>query len=320
MSSAASRSDPVDAAAWSVPSTPQRHNGEVSKELETDIDGLYQLPLGEFTAARNALAKSLSGDAKKRVSALAKPTVVPWSLNQLYWRAREVYDQTLTAGRVLRDAHIAALNGRKANLRHATDSHRQAIAQAVRRTLTLAAEHGVHPPPEQVARMLEMLSLSRDEPRHEGRFTTILLPSGFEALAGITPAVTLRPMTPAAATPRGPRNRATPSLAVVPKPAAETTGVVATREEKAAARRAELERRRAERTRARELVAVRKRTEREQRAAEQSLATARAAEARAQADVSRAQAQLARAREDVERAEQEVMRVRTVLESLNWKR
>ena len=35
--------------------------------LDAKIDDLYQLPLGEFTGARNALAKSLSGDEAKRV-------------------------------------------------------------------------------------------------------------------------------------------------------------------------------------------------------------------------------------------------------------
>ena len=50
---------------------------------------LYQQPLSAFTAARNALAKTLSGAEAHRIKRLAKPTVVPWTINQLYWRARD---------------------------------------------------------------------------------------------------------------------------------------------------------------------------------------------------------------------------------------
>src|SRR6516162_4230528 len=42
-------------------------------QLDAEIDGLYQLPLEEFTAARTALAKSLKGDAARDVRALKKP-------------------------------------------------------------------------------------------------------------------------------------------------------------------------------------------------------------------------------------------------------
>src|SRR5437773_10087717 len=65
------------------------HNVVVA--LESEVDRLYQLPLSEFTAARNALAKTLKGDEAARVRALAKPTVVPWAVNQLYWRDRKIY-------------------------------------------------------------------------------------------------------------------------------------------------------------------------------------------------------------------------------------
>jgi hypothetical protein len=37
------------------------------EQLESKIDDLYRLEPGEFTAARNALSRTLSGDAAKRV-------------------------------------------------------------------------------------------------------------------------------------------------------------------------------------------------------------------------------------------------------------
>jgi len=77
--------------------------------LDAKIDDLYRLPLSEFTGARNALAKTLTGDEAKRVRALEKPTVVPWAVNQVYWRARSTYDRLMKSGEKLRAAQIAAL-------------------------------------------------------------------------------------------------------------------------------------------------------------------------------------------------------------------
>src|SRR5688572_2072926 len=99
--------------------------------MSASIDALYQLPLSEFTAARNALAKELSGAEAKEVRGLAKPTVVPWAINQLYWRARATWDRLRKSGERLRDAQIAALKGRGGDVRGTTEAHRRALADAV---------------------------------------------------------------------------------------------------------------------------------------------------------------------------------------------
>ena len=57
--------------------------------LDSRIDELYKGPLDTFTASRNALAKTLSGDEKKRVMALAKPQLIPGLVNHAYWQARD---------------------------------------------------------------------------------------------------------------------------------------------------------------------------------------------------------------------------------------
>ena len=54
--------------------------------MSDEIDRLYELPLEEFTAARNALAKETGDAALKQ---LKKPTVPAWAVNQLA-RRREV--------------------------------------------------------------------------------------------------------------------------------------------------------------------------------------------------------------------------------------
>ncbi len=155
--------------------------------LEQQIDDLYQQPLNDFTAARNALAKTLSKDDAKRVKALAKPTVVPWAVNQVYWRARHTYERVMKSGEQLRKAQIAALEGRKADVRAAGEAHRRAIADAVAEAERLAAPSGSKPAPDALMRTFEALSLATTRPDAPGRLTEALQPAGFEALAGITP-------------------------------------------------------------------------------------------------------------------------------------
>jgi len=153
--------------------------------LDAKIDDLYKLPLGEFTGARNALAKSLSKDDAKIVKALEKPTVVPWAVNQVYWRARSTYDRLMKSGEKLRTAQIAALEGRKADVREASEAHRRAIADAVAEGERLSAEAGARPGTDALARTFESLSLATSAPKAPGRLTDALQPAGFEALAGL---------------------------------------------------------------------------------------------------------------------------------------
>jgi hypothetical protein len=154
--------------------------------LDAKIDDLYRLALGEFTVARNALAKSLAGDDAKRVRKLEKPTVVPWAVNQVYWKARSTYDRLMKSGEKLRAAQIAALEGRTADVRTASEAHRRAIGDAVAEAERLSAGSGAKPGTDALARTFESLSLATSAPEAPGRLTDALQPAGFEALAGIT--------------------------------------------------------------------------------------------------------------------------------------
>ena len=156
--------------------------------LDAAIDELYKLPLTEFTARRNQLAKERAGDERAQVKALEKPTVIPWTVNQVYWRARPAYDKLMKAGAALRAAQIDALEGRGSRVAKATAAHREALSDATTRGLHLASQHDVQPSAEPLTRMLEALSLSPTPPPHPGRWTEIVQPSGFEALLGVVPA------------------------------------------------------------------------------------------------------------------------------------
>jgi hypothetical protein len=162
--------------------------------LETSIDNLYRTPLSEFITGRNALAKTLTGADARRVRKLTKPTVVPWAVNQLYWHDRSTWDLLARAGDQLRKAQVAALEGRKADVRAATDAHRQSVLDAVKKAERLAAVKGLHPAPDALMRTFEALSLGSDTGEAPGRLTKSLQPSGFEALAGIKVAAKAPPV------------------------------------------------------------------------------------------------------------------------------
>jgi hypothetical protein len=169
--------------------------------LDDQIDQLYQAPLAEFTAARNALTKTLKGADAQRVKRLAKPTLIPWTINQVYWTARSVYDHLLAAGAAVRRAQIAALEkpGTTAarlqksrdQVRDAIEAHQKAVTDAVHQGVRVAAKSDAHPPADGLTRMFESLSLAAAHPDTPGRLTEVVQPAGFEALTGVTPAFAL---------------------------------------------------------------------------------------------------------------------------------
>src|SRR5262245_7631344 len=157
----------------------------VSPSLESRIDDLYRAPLATFIEARTALAKTLTGADAQRVKRLPKPTLVPWAVNQVYWRARAVFDRVVKSGERVRDAQVATLEGRKADLRGATDAHRKAIGEAVREATAIAGAEGSHPAADDLMRTFEAISLAAERDEAPGRWTKPLKPAGFEALSGV---------------------------------------------------------------------------------------------------------------------------------------
>jgi hypothetical protein len=156
-----------------------------------DVDRLYGLPLEEFTAARNELAREL-GDAS--IKQLKKPTVPAWAVNQLA-RGREVdVRRLLRAGEQLEQAQKAAVEGGD---QQAFERAREAEREALRRLRSEAADllrAGGHPATdatlERVTRTLHAGAVT-DEGRsllREGQLSEELEPQGFGAFAGVKPA------------------------------------------------------------------------------------------------------------------------------------
>ena len=262
-------------------------------DLDDQIDQLYQLPLDEFTAARNALAKA-AGDRAAEVKKLEKPNLAAWAVNQLYWRERDVYEAVIKAADKMRAAYKQMLAGRNSDVRAAEERHAEALSdakQAARRIL----EAGGHPNPDAVMMpVAETLdALPGEEP--PGRLTKPLRRMGFNVLEGV----------PISA-------KAAPARAAVPKPKEPAKDLSARerREQEADARELGMARERlrfaeaAEREAESSLDRAKRALERLQRIrerAEKELEDAARAETTAEKDVAAAEKALEKAISDRER-------------------
>jgi hypothetical protein len=149
-------------------------------ELEAEIDRLYGVPLDEFIAERDALAKQLNGDGDReagaRVKALRKPTVGAWALNQALRRRRSETKSLLAVAERMRAAQEALLAGGDAGeLRDATREERSLTSTLADSAEAIASEAGKSGPAlhDRVRATLHAAALD-DEARAEleaGRFT-----------------------------------------------------------------------------------------------------------------------------------------------------
>lgn len=211
--------------------------GMAARPLDAQIDGLYQLPLDEFTAARNALAKTSGAAAEIR--ALQKPPVAAWAINQVYWRGRPAFHALTAAAAALGAAHTAVVTGKKADLRAAGKAHEDALEAVVKLAIAILRDAGqpaTDATRQAIATTLRALPASTDPP---GRLTQVLQPTGFELLAGLPAAVSLGQARPAAP-PAPPGNEKKPAASGSPKKdAAREKAVAKAKEAVAAAVRAE---------------------------------------------------------------------------------
>ena len=145
------------------------------------VDELFSLPLEEFTAARNRLAKKHGTEIRQ----IAKPTVPAWAVNQLARRHADLVGRLVEAG----EEQARALKA-GAGMREAQAAERKAIAELVgkaREILDGAGRKATTPVLERVAATLAagaQTGAGRNALR-AGRLTEELEPAGFEAVAGI---------------------------------------------------------------------------------------------------------------------------------------
>jgi hypothetical protein len=166
--------------------------------LEREIDRLYTVPLDEFTARRNELAKRLKkdgdADAADQVTALVKPSVPAWTINQLARRQKREVQSLLAAGARLRKAQEKALSGGGSDaLLAAQAEERESVRDLTQRAAAILEEAGRPPTRAVLERIRATLGAAvlTDPERaalKAGRLTSEVQVSGFEALTGIRPA------------------------------------------------------------------------------------------------------------------------------------
>jgi hypothetical protein len=171
---------------------------DTAPAVEQEIDALYQLPLAEFTAARNALASRLKkagrADDAERVRALVKPSGTAWAVNQLFWKKREAFDRLITTGEKFRKAQASHLAGKSGDIRGPLEARRQALAEVTKAAAAVLRQAGSNPSPDTMRRItttLEALSTYGslpDAPR-AGRLADDVDPPGFETLAALVPRI-----------------------------------------------------------------------------------------------------------------------------------
>jgi hypothetical protein len=302
----------------------------LSPELEAELDRLYELPLEEFTAARNDLSKrarkSGAKDAATSIKALPKPSASAWAVNQLARRQRGLIEAFVAASATAMQAQRSALAGAgDAALREATRAQRAALAQlrdAAAQVLTAGGHTADNSVLYRVDCTLQAL-VSDPEGAAElarGRVSRDLDPPGFEALAGLAAGLDLtvtrpRPAAPPAsaapaaiAAPAATRAPTAPSAPAAPAAPARREVDTRARDEaaaqarKKAAARAILIAEKQERVSEMEVAVSRARREVNARSLEADEAEQRAARARRAADD--AERAAAESREEARAAEE----------------
>jgi hypothetical protein len=183
-------------------------------DLDAALAALYQLPLEQFVATRDQLARRLraAGDraTARRVAGLRRPPVSAWAANQLAHAAPNAVAELLDAGAALRQAQQDALAGQPGaarQLRTATAHLRAAITRLSQRAETLLVRAGHAASDATLARLAATLQAAAtgDEATRaalaQGRLPGDLDPAGFGLDLGATPA---EPAAPATVVPEAP--------------------------------------------------------------------------------------------------------------------
>ncbi|HSC50631.1 MAG TPA: hypothetical protein VLD16_10245 [Gaiellaceae bacterium] len=162
---------------------------EAAEGLGEELDRLYALPPGEFTAARDDAAKRLRADGNRELAAevkrLRKPTLPVWLANRLA-RERELdVKRLLKAGEALAASQADGSAEEFAEARREEQHALERLAEAARE---LAAREGAGAQVvERAVQTLRAASLTADGRTllERGRLTEELEPPGFDALAGM---------------------------------------------------------------------------------------------------------------------------------------
>jgi hypothetical protein len=279
---------------------------------EERVDALYGVPLEEFTAARDALAKKLKGDGLGEqagwVKGLRKPSAAAWVVNQLARTQRREAKGLIESGERLRAAHERLLGGagKGDEVRGAGADEGKAVRALLARAEGLLDAGGAAPSRATLDRVAETLQAVALE--HEaraafaaGRLTRERRAAGLDPFGGDVEGGTDAPEEPERAKPSRQRSARRSPKGKGPDRAAEKR-----RQEKASAREAVKDAKAEQRDRRRDVVGAERDLERARREAES-----------AQRRLEKATAELERAREEEGEAAARVAEAQAALEHLS---
>lgn len=162
---------------------------------------LYRAASDQFVAERKRLAAELKAGGDKPGAAafgkLARPTLSAWAVNQLWWHAREGFEQLFASAARLRAGELEAAR-----------AHRELIARLRKRAAALLEEAG-HAASDAVLRRVSatlsaLAAQGGFDPDPPGALATDREPPGFD-VAGLAAAFPAPSSSPGA---RGPADRA----------------------------------------------------------------------------------------------------------------
>jgi hypothetical protein len=161
----------------------------MASSYDEAVAALYQAPHGEFVNERKRLAGELKTAGDKagatKLGKLARPPISAWTVNQLWWQARDEFDALFESAEKLRGGDLGA-----------TGEHRDAIAKLRTRAQTIlaAAEHAATESTlRRVTTTLAALAASGGfDPDPEGALPADRDPPGFEAVGISAPEMVQR--------------------------------------------------------------------------------------------------------------------------------
>lgn len=165
---------------------------------DSALDALFQLPLADFTAERNALASRLKKGGRapeaERVKKLPKPPATAWAVNQVYWRHPKDVERLLAIGEKVRKAQT----GKGADLRTLLEERRALVSELTMRAAVILRNGGHADSQDAMRRMtinVESLAAwgSSNPDAQAGRLTADLEPLGFDGLAALLDGKRLEP-------------------------------------------------------------------------------------------------------------------------------
>jgi hypothetical protein len=140
---------------------------------------LFQAPLDQFIAERKRLVGNLKAAGNKtgarQLGTRAKPSISAWVVNQLWWHARDAFDDLMASADKLRKGQLAA-----------SGEHRDSIAKLRKRAAAIL-EQAEHAATESVLRRvtttLSAIAASGSwDPDAPGTISNDRDPPGFEAV------------------------------------------------------------------------------------------------------------------------------------------